>query len=478
MNILTAKHAHLVGIKGVAMASLAQCLDDIGIRVSGSDVDQDFVTAQILATRNFQIESGFERNHISPDCDLVVYTGAHGGSTNIEVLEAKKRGIPVLSHAEALGALMEGKKAISVCGTGGKSTTSAMIAWILHDAGFHPSFSVGVGNMPNLSATGRYEQYYSENNEDISNAGWFVAEADEYAVDPTSDHRPRFIYQHPNIIVVPNLSYDHPDIYPSFDQMQKVFVDFFSQKDSFLVVNGDNDFLSSPAIFKIGPHMSAGFLDRNMCCIQDYQVHEKVQMANLVCALPHESKKTFHLSLCIPGKHNMHNAALAFLASIRAGVHPQKAIDALSRFRGTMRRFEQKKDIFGCPAYDDYAHTPDEITATLSALKVWEKGKKIVCIFQPHTFSRTKALYSGFVKALAAADEVFLLDIFASARESFDASVSSKQLALDIGKTATYASSLQDVQGSIQKNRHSDVVYITMGAGDVYILHDMIQELV
>lgn len=435
-SIFEYNHIHLVGIKGVAMTSLALCLQDAGKNVTGSDVVQDFVTEKILKERRFHIFHGFSPDHVTKDIDLVVYTGAHNGSYNLEVEAAHALGIPTMSHAEALGNLIANKKVISVCGTGGKSTTSAMIAWILEKAGMKPSFAIGVGNIPNFGVSGRF----------VKDSEWFVAEADEYAVDPTGDLRPRFIYQHPEIIVCTNLNYDHPDIYKDFESMKQVFLNFFNSlpDDGTLVANINVPFPKTKA------HM--------------IQVHHLDEM----------------IHLRIPGDFNKMNATMASEVTKKIGIDTTIALDALSEFKGTMRRFEYKGKVNRADWYDDYAHTPDEIQPTLKALKEWCPGKKIIALFQPHTFSRTRALFDGFSQCFTDADEIILLDIFPSAREQSDPTVSSDLLVEAIAaqnekKIVKNMKTIEHAAVYMSSNASKDNVVITLGAGDVYKIYDHIR---
>jgi UDP-N-acetylmuramate--alanine ligase len=453
MTILEIKKAHLVGIKGVAMASLAQCLDDMGVEVSGSDVLEDFVTKDVLSQRKFQILTDFDPSHIPTDCDLVVYTGAHKGKQNVEVQEALRRGVRAISHAEALGELMQGKKGISICGTGGKSTTSAMIAWILDYCGMKPSFSVGVGKINNFGVSGRYTQIHSEATDEISRSGWFVAEADEYAVDPTDDHRPRFIYQHPNIVVCTNLSYDHPDIYPTFEIMQETFLAFFNAmpEEHVLILNGD----------------CAALTDMLPKIRKDIHVVTVGENPNSTIRMDSVS-----LKISIPGDHNKKNAMYAYAVAQALQLDSQKSQEALTKFTGTMRRFEYKGQFHAIHCYDDYAHTPDEITATIQALREWEPQKKVIVAFQPHTYSRTKALFEGFAKALALSDEAWILDIFASAREQADSSVSSQMLVNAIGNKANLVPTVDALAQKIAHISDTNTVFISMGAGNIYKVYE------
>ncbi len=477
MQLLQAKKIHLVGIKGVALASLALCLSDAGISVSGSDLPEEFVTQEVLVQRGFKIFENFSPDHIQKDTDLVVYTGAHSGSQNPEVVRAKELGIPTMSHAQALGELAQAKKLISVCGTGGKSTTSAMVAWIMEKAGFKPSFAVGVGNISGLGVPGRF----------VADSGWFVAEADEYAVDPTSDLRPRFVFQHPQIIVCTNLKYDHPDIYPTFEKTKEVFLEFFNTlpDDGKLIINGDDEDILSliPKLTTKAKVMTVGTTQES-----DFYIHDTVSeggetRGNVSYELFDTKEEVVkELKLGIPGVFNLMNAQMALVAATLAGVPDQKALEALTEFIGTTRRFEKKGVVGDAVWYDDYAHTPQELQATLSALRSWHKDKKVVVIFQPHTYSRTKSLFNEFSQSFTQADEVFLLDIFASAREKEDLSVSSDMLAKSIAKNVVNKSvknmkTLQEAAKKLLPRLNAETVVMTLGAGDVYKLYDVTKGL-
>ncbi len=444
MQLLAAKKIHLVGIKGVALTALALCLSDAGIEVSGSDVAEEFVTEGVLKKRGFKLYASFSPTHIKKDLDLVVYTGAHQGVHNPEVVAAQKLGISVISHAQALGELTESKKLIAVCGTGGKSTTSAMLAWVLEQTGKSPGFAVGVGNISNFGVSGRFHK----------DSAWFVAEADEYAVDPTADLRPRFVFLHPQIIICTNLKYDHPDIYPTFEDTKAVFLAFFNTlpDSGSLILNGDDSVLVS---------LSSKLATK----------------AKVIMVKKSSLDKTMKLTL--PGEFNLMNAQMALTAASSLGIKETEIKEALSGFDGTTRRFEKKGVVGGADWYDDYAHTPEEVEVTLKALRERYPNKNIIAVFQPHTYSRTKALFSGFSRCFTKADEVVLLDIFASAREKMDTSVSSDLLAESIIKLGqnssvknmkTITAAAKYLVGQIS----TESVVMTLGAGDVYKIYDEI----
>lgn len=456
-------HIHLVGIKGVAMTSLAQCLLDLGKTVTGSDVEDEFVTTPMLSNIGVQVYAGFSPEHIHESTELVIYSGAHKGSQNPEVLEAIAKHIPALSHADALGILTEGKKCVAVCGVGGKSSVSAMITWILESAGKKPSFSVGVGNVLNLGKTGRYEKDSSH----------FVVEADEYVKDPGHDNTPRFMSLNPEVIVCTNIAYDHPDVYASFEDTKNAYRSFFAKlpTQGSLVYNGDDVALSTLSEQILTQKTSVSKKDTAAFQISNY----RASLGKTEADITHQGK-TYTLTLQIPGAFNVMNAGYAIAAAQACGIDIETSLQALKIFRGTMRRFENKGMKQGIQYYDDYAHHPTEIQATLKALREWHPQAKIYAVFQPHTYSRTKALLNEFSMSFSDANEVLLLDIFASAREEADANTSSDILAQELQKNHVLAQNVHSVDQAYEylklEVKPGDVV-ITLGAGDLYHLHSL-----
>ncbi|MBI5151139.1 MAG: UDP-N-acetylmuramate--L-alanine ligase [Candidatus Pacebacteria bacterium] len=453
---------HLVGIKGVAMTSLAQCLTDLGKEITGSDLVENFVTANILKKLSVNMYNEFSPKNIGVKTDLVIYSGAHQGSQNADVLTAIQRGIPVLSHADALGELMKGKRGISVCGVGGKSTVSAMIAWILEYAGLHPSFSIGVGNVFNLNATGRY----------VPASDFFVAEADEYVKDPAKDRTPRFLSQFPECIVCTNIAFDHPDVYSSFDDTKKAYLQFFSHlpPTGTLIINGEDAELVRLTELSPPPFHRVIVSREKRADIQLGEYRTKKDMTSLDITV---RGQTQNIRLHLPGIFNQMNAAYALAAASTCGVSIERGIEALEKFTGTMRRFENKGMKKDVQYYDDYAHHPSEIQATLGALREWYPDSRIVAVFQPHTYSRTKALLNEFSQSFSHADIVFLLDIFASAREKDDATVHADHLVQKIGKKAKNVHTIQEAVRVIHELVKPRDVVITLGAGDLYHIHDL-----
>lgn len=469
------KHIHLTGIKGVAMTALAACLVDLEKTVEGSDVAEEFVTAQALNKLGVKILEGFSPEHIHANTDLLIYSGAHKGSQNPEVLAAKAKGIPVMPHAEALGKLMEGKIGISVCGVGGKSTVSAMIAWILEHAGLQPSFSVGVGDVLNFHCTGRY----------VSESKHFAAEADEYATDPGKDNTPRFMFQNPQVIVCTNLEYDHPDIYTSLEDTKHAYLEFFRKlpADGVLVTNGESEHLQNVVRVFEKERMDEG---KTIQIVQiksgdlqeDWQREVRYASEFGKTTVRFRARgKQYVLEIAQPGEFNALNGLYAVAAATHLGVSVDQALEAMKEFKGTMRRFEDKGKKHEVQYYDDYAHHPLEIQATLKALREWYPKSKIFAVFQPHTYSRTKSLLNEFSQAFHDADEVLLLDIFASAREAIDPTVSSDILEENIAKkhqNVKNLRTLEEVTSYLRAQTGPGDIVITLGAGDLYHVHDII----
>lgn len=478
LDLSTFNHFYLMGIKGVAMTSLAQILLDLNKQVAGCDVPDQFVTQKILDRLKIKIDSGFI-HQLPTATNCVIYTAAHGGIKNPIVEQAIEKNIPIISQAEALAWFFNQKKGVAVCGVGGKSTVSAMLAWILEKNNLEPSFSVGVGEILGMDRTGQWK-----NNSDI-----FIAEADEYVINPgekvTADNEfiPRFSFLKPNVTICTNLEYDHPDVYSSITHTKAIFTQFFLQiqNGGTLIINQDNKNLVDMAQ-NLAPELNKkqikilGFgTTEGDCQLLNHEVSDQTNLGNILL-----DGQEYQLKLKLPGKFNLINAMAACLAAKELGLPVEDALSALSQFQGTQRRFEFKGNKNGVMYYDDYAHHPDEVKQTIQALKKWHPDHRRVIAFQPHTYSRTKELLVGFAKALSQAEEVLLLDIFPSARENYDPTISSdmliekvKELNPDI--KISNLKSVNSLTDYCQHQLNKDDVMLTMGAGDIYEIHEEIE---
>jgi len=475
-NLLQYKNFYLVGIKGVAMTSLTQCLIDAGKNVRGSDVKENFVTKKHLDRLKIKIDIDFESD-IPANVDCVVYTAAHQGKYNSQVIRAQKKGLATYSHAEALAILVNQKKGIAVCGVGGKSTVSAMITWILTKTKKDISFSVGVGDIINLNKTGQWTK----------NSDFFIAEADEYVTDPLAvqhgeEITPRFSYLKPYITVCNSLKYDHPDVYRDYQHTKEVFAEFFGQiKDNgFLIFNSDNYDLAQIARQKNNTHLiSFGTSDNATFQLIDHLSIEGKNSGTFLYKA--EGREIPHiLTLKVPGKFNIMNGLAAIAACYAAGIDVKKSVKALSDFASTLRRFEFVGEKSGIKYYDDYAHHPSEVKAAIKALNEWCPNNRKIIAFQSHTFSRTQQLFNDFVDAFADCQEVVMIDIFPSAREKFDPTVSSDLLCKKIREKypqikAENLKTHQAMAEYLQKKLKKGDVCITLGAGDINKVHQLIK---
>ncbi len=448
------------------MTALACCVQDLGIKITGSDVEEVFVTDKILKQRKIGWQIGFGEKNLKPKPDLLITTGAHGGLTNPEVIAAGKMGIPVLTHAQALGKLMEGKDGISVCGVGGKTTTSSMIATVLEIAKRRPSFAIGVGEIFPLGVPGRY---------DLGDE--FVAEADEYVNSPGIDNRPRFIFQNPKVIVATNVEFDHPDVYKNLEHTKVAFLKFFEKLPKYGLLLGCVD---NPSTMAVAKKFSGNFQTYGFSPLADWRIEKAYFSPGLVnFNLTSQGLTIENICLRVPGKFNMLNATATFAVGIFLGISPLLIKKALRVFGGTRRRFEFVGEVRGIKLYDDYAHHPSEIKETLSAAREWWPENRLIVIFQPHTYSRTKALFKDFATAFTQADMIIIADIYSSAREKDDLGISSPFLVEEISKykkAVFYKKGEAQVIDFIKKETRSGDIIFTLGAGNIFLWHQNILE--
>jgi len=459
------KKIHFVGIKGVGTAPLAIIAKQAGFLVTGSDVSDIFITDEELNKAGIIPYDGFDPKHIE-GADLVIYTSAHGGLGNPEVSASAVLNIPILNQGRALALFQKGEifgkkfKGISVSGSHGKTTTAAIIATIFSKCGLDPSYAVGTSSIFSLGPSGHFGK-----------GEYFITEADEYFADVESDPIPKLLLQNPQIGVITNVDFDHPDIYSDVSEVRKVFVDFSKniKPDGVLITCGDGQ-ENRKFLREIGSRkISYGFSPDN-----DYVV-ERVNSSFDKMFFWVKSQNTLlgEFSMQVFGQQNALNGLSAIIVGLEVGLSIDKIKKALSTFSGTKRRSEfVGKLVGGGFLYDDYAHHPEEIRKTLSAFKKSFPKHKIIVIFQPHMYSRTKKLFKEFSTAFSDCDEVILAEIFPSFREEVDPNFSSRQLCEEIkkyGKKSLYFPGLSDVVEYISSLKlDKNTLIITMGAGDVY----------
>lgn len=439
------KHVHLVGIGGIGLSAIARVLRGWGYRVSGSDLHPSDLTEK-LASEDIAVYAGHHAEHVT-GADLVIISSAVP-SSNPEVVAARQQGLPVVKRKEFLGVLTAGKTVIAIAGTHGKTTTSAMIAWILSEVGLEPSFIVG-GVLQNMGINAR-----------AGTGPHFIVEADEY------DRA--FLGLRPDVAVVTILEHDHPDCYPTFEDMQTAFFSFAEQvrEEGLLIVCGDDQAAGKlgEAQKKKGRHVTTYGLDPNW----DWWAKGLNLGNSAAYEIWHRGKQLGTCALQVPGRHNVLNSLAAVAASAQVGVDPGAAAAALTRFRGTERRFEIKGQAGGVTVVDDYAHHPTEIRATLAAARIKFPGRPIWAVFQPHTYSRTAALLDEFAQAFDDADHILVTGIYA-AREQNITGISGRDVTVRMDHPdAHYIETLEGTVATLLDRVQPGDLVITMGAGDGY----------
>jgi len=426
-----------VGIKGVGMSGLAVIAKQQGFEVSGCDSAEVFITDKILSQHHIKVKTGFDRE--IKDVDLVIYTGAHQGKNNPAVLSAIANKIRVLNYAQGLRELAGLKKIIAVAGTHGKTTTTAMIAKALTDAGLDPGYLIGTGNVPDLGGNGHWGR-----------GDYFVAEADEYVADPTDPRsRPKFLYLNPYVGLVLSTEYDHPDVFKTPKLYQNAYKKFVKRilPQGLAIIRGDEK--SARKIIKSAESKT------------------KVKKIFFNQIVP-------GINLKISGQYNLFNANATFYACRFLGVNPQLIKKSLNSFSGLERRMELKFNgkTNGVKIYDDYAHHPTEIKEALKNLRSQYNNHRIIVVFQSHTVSRTKVLLADFAQSFKDVDMVIVAPIFLSAREA-KSDFTEIDLACEIQKfhkNCISFSSQSEIIDFLQKQVHDGDIIITMGAGDIYKL--------
>jgi len=434
------------------MTPLAIIAKEAGIKISGSDIADEFITDVVLKNAGIIPLIGFSGAHVG-DVDLVITTGAHGGFNNIEVLEARRKNIKVITQGEAIGVFMNGEiferkfTGISVTGTHGKTTTTAMIATLLKINGKDPSFLIGTAGASSLGASGHYGK-----------GDFFVAEADEYMTEPNFDKTIKHLWQHPKIAVITNIEFDHPDVYSSLEDTRAEFLKFANQlpKDGVLITCGDDPEVKKLLTDFKGRKITYGVSEEN-----NFIVDEALK----------------NIELSVFGEHNKLNAVAAFIVGLEVGLSKEQIEKGLLAFEGSKRRSEFIGTLSsGAQLFDDYAHHPTEIQKTLKAFREKFPNSKIVCVFQPHTYSRTKSLFEQFSSSFTDVDTVILTNIYASLREKPDLTISMQDLASKIGKKALFLPTLSDVVKYINNQDYKEnAVVITMGAGDIYKINEKLK---
>lgn len=447
LDFNTPANLHFTGIGGISMSALAEIMISRGFTVTGSDSHESKITDH-LESLGAKIFYNQVAGNISSDIDVLIYTAAIK-QDNPELVKAKELGIPLLTRAEFLGQIMLNyPMAIGVSGTHGKTTTTSMLSQIMLEGNTDPTILVG-GIMPAIHGNTR-----------VGHSDKLITEACEYTNS--------FLSFKPNMAIILNVAADHLDFFKDLDDIRHSFRKFAElvPDDGFLVINSDIDNLEY-------------FTDGLKCKVitvgsdpakSDYSATniEFDQFAKGSYDLVVNGEKSFHVALNVTGEHNIYNSLAAIAAAHAMGISDANIKAGLTQYGGTDRRFQYKGKVGDVTIIDDYAHHPDEITATIKTAKHYPH-KKMWVIFQPHTYSRTKSLLPEFGKALKEADAVVLADIYA-AREKNTLGVSSLDVKKEIEKYGTevhYYPSFSEIENFLLESCSPGDLLITMGAGDV-----------
>lgn len=450
------KKIHCIGIGGIGLSAIAEILLSRGYEVSGSDMKESAETVR-LASKGARVFIGHRAENVE-QADLLVFSAAVGHD-NPEMKRAEERGIPILSRAQMLGLLMqEYENSIAVSGTHGKTTTTSMVSLILERAKLEPTILVG-GNLTEIGG-----------NVKVGHSRYFITEACEYMDS--------FLSLKPKIEIILNIDSDHLDYFKDIDHIVSSFDKFahLVPGSGTIIAYDANPFVNQ-VIRDLDNVVTFGLSENCDYYAANIKFNEDGMPSFDVC---HDGKLLSRVQLAVPGEHNILNALAAFTCACVLGVEPALTKKTLEAYHGTQRRF----DLVGTTArgvkiVDDYAHHPTEIKATLSASENVPHNK-LWCIFQPHTYTRTIALFDEFADAFEKADHLILAEIYA-AREKNIYKISSAQLAEKIKEThpdkdVLFMEDFAAIADYVDSQAQRGDMVITMGAGDIYKVGEMLLE--
>ncbi len=458
------KKIYFIGIKGVGMTMLAQFLKQRGNVISGSDIKDTFLTDAVLSNEKIRVFTPPKEKNLYPLPDIIVHSSAFTPQNNPEMAHILSKpevfkNIPLISYAACLGQIFNDYYGIAVCGSHGKTTTSAWLGYVLKKAGKEPNVLVGssVSQFKGSALVGR--------------SRYFVAEVDEY--------QNKLKYFNPKMALINNIEFDHPDFFPDEKSYIKVFSDFIKKipPQGFLIANNSDKNLRK-------------IVSRCQGKVISYDVETAKDKADYVAyELEMKGGRQFFkladqgvFSIRLLGRHNVYNA-LAVIASARAlKVSWQDIKKHLAGFKGTARRTQVIGHYNKALIIDDYAHHPSEIKSTLAGLRARFKNKRIITVFHPHTYTRTRALFSDFISSFSDTDELIVLDIYGSAREK-QGGVSSRQLVEEIKvynknklkqQIVKHIPKMKAAASYLKPRLQEHDILVLMGAGDVFRLAGII----
>lgn len=445
--------AHLVGVSGSGMKALAELLADAQWTLSGSDLLLPEAVVDALAPRGVRLSRGHHREHVPAQADCLIYSPAVP-EDNPERRAARERGLPEWSYPQILGRLMTGRRGVAVAGTHGKSTTTALIGWMLRHSGRDAALVCGAESV-NLGVSGC-----------DGKGPQIVVEACEY--------RRHFLHMKPEIGVILGIEADHVDYFRDLEDVTAAFAEFAANvaSDGWLVCRGD-----CPATMQAARRTSANvvtFADLTSKTVDwaadDVRRHGQGHRF----IVRRRGRRFAELTLPIPGRHHIGNALAAVAVAEVCGVAPDEMEAALLEFRGVRRRFEMLGTWNGIVLIDDYAHHPTAVAATIQTAREGFPGRRLWCAFQPHQVSRTLALMDDFAAGFGEADEVLIGPVFAARETTEAAAAASRELAHRIalrGVRARFVPSLDRIAATMQTEARPGDVFLTMGAGDIDRVH-------
>jgi len=442
------RHIHMVGIGGIGMSGMAEILLQKGYTVTGSDASEG-ETIKRLRELGAEIYIGHDEKHIE-GADVVVFTSAVKAKENIETKAAMEAGIPVIKRAEMLAELMRMKYGVGIAGTHGKTTTTTLVGHVIQDGSFDPTIMVG-GKVHSFSKT----------NAVVGKGDIIIVEADEF--DRT------FLRLTPSLAVITNIEAEHLDIYDNLDDVKQAFMEFANKVPFYgaVVLCLDDDNVRS-----IIPQIERRIITYGLTPQAEIRA-TNIQTDNFYSSFTvlQESEELGEIRLKAPGEHNVKNALAAVAVGLELDIDFKYIKSGLERFEGVFRRFQLKADKDGIIVIDDYAHHPTEVQATLKAARNGWKNRRIVAVFQPHLYSRTRDLYKDFGSSFFDAEVCVITDVYPS-REKPIEGVSGKLIAdsaREYGhRQVHYVADKQELPAKLKEIVKTGDVVITMGAGDIY----------
>jgi UDP-N-acetylmuramate--alanine ligase len=444
MNFDHIKRIHFVGIGGIGMSGIAEILATSGVTVSGCDLKRSSATA-LLESRGIPVAIGHDPAHVE-EVDAIVVTAAVK-TVNAEIDAARRKGVRIIRRSEMLGEIVNRKRGIGVSGTHGKTTTSAMVSTVLEEAGLDPTVIVG-GMLRNFSTNAK-----------AGRGDFLVVEADEY--DRT------FHQLHPEIAVVTNIEADHLEYYGSLENIVDAFRTFLDgvKPGGLVIACADDPIVADVAAATHHRIVRYGLGDAAELRATNLQFHERGSSFDV--------EGLGHFKLFVPGEHNVRNALAAIAVGRELGLEGSDIAAALARFLGVDRRFQILGDYLGAIVVDDYAHHPTEVRATLSAARSGYPDRRIVALFQPHLYSRTRDFAREFAEAMRVADLAIVAPIYA-AREAPVEGVSARLIADALPGIEFLDRSNAEIFNELRRRLGKNDLFITMGAGDVHEIAEML----